>query len=161
MGARGVFGQSRCIGESRPLLHVARPGDGPPSTDAARHTVQRSTPHRGSWSTAPSVGAGETWFEECEGHYEDYVCRGRAKRLLGRAWIFPLRRNLMRAVCLRSRFRSAESQLKSRQVHDTRRISCVGLNRNLPRMFLPLRNADATPSWAALSRWLRMLREFR
>jgi thioredoxin reductase (NADPH) len=45
-------------------------------------------------STAPSVSARETWLEECESHYEDYVCRGRAKRLLGRAWIFPLRRNL-------------------------------------------------------------------
>jgi hypothetical protein len=32
--------------------------------------------------------------EECEGHHEDYVFRGRAKRLLVRAWIFPLRRNL-------------------------------------------------------------------
>ncbi len=57
-------------------------------------THQRSAPYRGSWSTAPSVGACETWFEECEGHYQHYVCRGRAKRLLGRAWIFPLRRNL-------------------------------------------------------------------
>src|ERR1700732_2052872 len=94
MGACGVFGQSRCLGESGPLLYVARPGDGPPSTDAARHTLQRSAPYCGAWSTAPSVGARETWFEECEGHYQDYVCRGRAKRLLGRTWIFPLRRNL-------------------------------------------------------------------
>ena len=38
--------------------------------------------------------ARETWFEECEGHYEDYLFRGGAKRLLGRTWIFPLRRNL-------------------------------------------------------------------
>ena len=45
-------------------------------TDAARHTLQRSAPYHGSWSTAPSVGARETWFEECEGHYQNYVCRG-------------------------------------------------------------------------------------
>ena len=77
-----------------PLLYVARPGDGPASTDAARHTLQLSALYRGSWSTAPPVGARETWFEEWEGDYQDYVCRGRAKRLLGRAWIFPLRRNL-------------------------------------------------------------------
>src|SRR5467141_1522808 len=51
-------------------------------------------PYCGSWSAAPSVGARETRFKECEGHYQDYVCRGRAKRLLGRTWIFPLRRNL-------------------------------------------------------------------
>jgi hypothetical protein len=57
------------------------------------HTLTVS-PSPWSWSPAPSVGARETWFEECEGYYEDYVCRGRAKRLLGRAWIFPLRRNL-------------------------------------------------------------------
>ncbi len=49
---------------------------------------------RGAWSATPSAGARETWFEECEGRYQDYICRGRAKRLLGRAWIFPLRRNL-------------------------------------------------------------------
>src|SRR5580698_5656045 len=94
MGACGVFGQSRCLGESRSLLYVARPGDRPPSTDTACHTLQRSAPYRGSWSATPFVGAHETWFEECKGCYEDYVCRGRAKRLLGRAWIFALRRNL-------------------------------------------------------------------
>src|SRR5450432_2642413 len=38
--------------------------------------------------------ARETWLEECEGHYQNCVCRGGAKRLLGRTWIFPLRRNL-------------------------------------------------------------------
>jgi hypothetical protein len=86
------------------VLYVARPGDRPPSTDAARHTLQRSAPYRGSWSTAPSVGARETWFEECEGHYQDYVCRGRAKRLLGRTWIFPLRRNLTPFKLSRSQF---------------------------------------------------------
>src|SRR5882762_8625321 len=42
------------------------------------------SPYRGSWSTPPPVGARETRFEECEGHYQHYVCRGRAKRLLGR-----------------------------------------------------------------------------
>src|SRR6267154_5700159 len=94
MGACGVVGQSRCLGESCPLFYVARPGDGRPSTDAARHTPQRPATNRGSRSTTPSVGARETWIEECEGHYQDYVCRGRAKRLLGRTWIFPLRRNL-------------------------------------------------------------------
>ena len=81
-------------GNPDPYFMFARSGDGQPSTDAARHTLQRPAPHRGSWCTTPSAGAGETWFEECEGHYQDYVCRGRAKRLLGRAWIFPLRRNL-------------------------------------------------------------------
>lgn len=39
---------------------------------------------------APSAGACETRFEECEGHYQNYVCGRRAKRLLGRTWIFPL-----------------------------------------------------------------------
>jgi hypothetical protein len=57
------------------------------------HT-SRSAPYRGSWSAAPSVGARETWFEECEGRYHDYVSHGRATRLLGRTWIFPLLRNL-------------------------------------------------------------------
>src|SRR6267154_1418953 len=76
------------------LIYVPRPGDSPPSADAARHIFQRSAPYRGSWSTTPFAGARETWLEECEGHYQDYVCRGRAKRLLGRTWIFPLRRNL-------------------------------------------------------------------
>src|SRR5260370_32525992 len=94
MGAGGVVGQSRCLGESCLLLCLTRPGDSPPSTDAARHTLQRSAPYCGSWSTTPSAGARKTWFEECEGHYQDYVCRGRAKRLLGRTWIFPLRRTL-------------------------------------------------------------------
>src|SRR5260370_32716764 len=42
----------------------------------------------------PSAGARETWFEECEGHYQDCLFRGGAKRLLGRTWVFPLRRNL-------------------------------------------------------------------
>jgi len=36
--------------------------------------------------TAAAAGARETWLEECERHYKDYVCRGRAKRLLGRTW---------------------------------------------------------------------------
>src|SRR5229473_3981329 len=94
MCACGIVGQSRCLGKSLPLFYVARPGDSPPSTDVARHTLQRSAPYCGSWSTTPSAGARKTWFEECEGHYQDYVCRGRAKRLLGRTWIFPLRRNL-------------------------------------------------------------------
>jgi DMSO/TMAO reductase YedYZ molybdopterin-dependent catalytic subunit len=38
----------------------------------------------------PSAGAHETWFEECEGCYQDYIRRGRAKRLLGRTGIFQL-----------------------------------------------------------------------
>src|SRR5258707_7108338 len=33
-------------------------------------------------------------LKNVKGHYQDYVCRGRAKRLLGRTWVFPLRRNL-------------------------------------------------------------------
>src|SRR6266404_2900368 len=52
-------------------------------------------PYCGSWSATPSAGAGETWFEECEGHYQDYLFRGGAERLLGRTWVFPLRRNLI------------------------------------------------------------------
>src|SRR5260370_18386372 len=66
----------------------------PPSADTARHTLQRPAPYCGSWSTTPSAGSRETWFEECEGHYQDYLFCGRAKRLLGRTWVFPLRRNL-------------------------------------------------------------------
>jgi DMSO/TMAO reductase YedYZ molybdopterin-dependent catalytic subunit len=34
--------------------------------------------------------------EECEGHYQVHVFCGRAKGLLGRTWIFPLRRNLIK-----------------------------------------------------------------
>src|SRR5882757_9802959 len=94
MGACGIFGQPRCLGESRSLLYIARPGDRPPSTDTARHTLQRSAPNLGTRSPAPSVSARETWVEECEGYYQDYMCRGGANRLLGRTWIFPLRRNL-------------------------------------------------------------------
>src|SRR5216683_300902 len=77
-----------CVSPPKPL------GDGQPSPDPARHTLQRSAPHCGSWSTTPSAGARETWFEECEGHYQDYLFRGGAKRLLGRTWVFPIRRNL-------------------------------------------------------------------
>jgi len=57
-------------------------------------TLQRPAPCCESWSTTPSTGARETWLEEYEGHNQDYVCRGRAKRLLGRRRIVPLRRNL-------------------------------------------------------------------
>jgi hypothetical protein len=45
-----------------------RPGDGPPSTNAAPHAFQRSAPECGPWSAAPSTRARNTWFEECEGH---------------------------------------------------------------------------------------------
>jgi hypothetical protein len=77
-------------GNPDPILYVARPSDGSPSTDAPCHTLQRPASHCGSWSATPSAGAREAWFEECESYYQDYVCRGRAKRLLGRTWIFPL-----------------------------------------------------------------------
>jgi hypothetical protein len=48
----------------------------------------------GGWSTTPPTGSSEAWFEECESHYQDYLFCGRAKRLLGRTWVFALRRNL-------------------------------------------------------------------
>jgi hypothetical protein len=59
------------------------------------HTPQRAGPHGGTWSSTPSLGAGKTWFEECEGHYADYLFRGRAQSLLDSIWIFLLRRNLV------------------------------------------------------------------
>jgi hypothetical protein len=43
-----------------------------------RHTLQWSAPYCGSWSTAPSAGAGETRLEERKGYYQDYLFRGRA-----------------------------------------------------------------------------------
>ena len=49
----------------------------------------RCTPYRGSWSTASSAGGHETWFEEREGHYQDFVCRGGAERLLGSSVDIP------------------------------------------------------------------------
>ena len=48
----------------------------------------------GSKLETTSAGACETWLEECEGHFQDNLFHGRAKRLLGRRWIFSLRRNL-------------------------------------------------------------------
>jgi DMSO/TMAO reductase YedYZ molybdopterin-dependent catalytic subunit len=54
--------------------------------NAARHTFQRSAPYSRTWSPTPSPGACKTWLEEREGHYPDYLFRGRAKRLLGSIW---------------------------------------------------------------------------
>jgi len=77
---------------------------GPPSANTACDTFQRPAAYCRSWSTTPSAGARETWFEECKGHYQDYLFRGRAKRLLGRTWLFALRRNLK---SLHAQFHSA------------------------------------------------------
>jgi len=40
-----------------------------PQTLLATH-FKRPASYCGSWSTTPSAGARETWFEECEGHYK-------------------------------------------------------------------------------------------
>src|ERR1700733_5272158 len=96
MGTGRVVGQSRCFRKSRPLLRLNRPGDCPPSTDTARHTLQRSASDREAWSAPPPAGACETLLEECEGHHQTHICRRRAKGLLGRTWLFPLRRNLIK-----------------------------------------------------------------
>src|ERR1700676_4603528 len=96
MDAGRVVGQSRCFRKSRPLLRLNRSSDGPPSTDATSHTLQRSALECGAWSAAPPAGARETRFEECEGHHQTHICRRRAKGLLGRTWLFPLRRNLIK-----------------------------------------------------------------
>src|ERR1700730_15235402 len=95
MGTGRVVGQSRCFRKSRPLLRLNRPSDGSPSPNTASHAFERSAPHCGTWSAASSLGAGKTRLEECEGHYQAHLCCGRAARLLGRTWLFPLRRNLI------------------------------------------------------------------
>src|SRR5690349_4825060 len=96
MGAGGVVGQSRCLGKSRPVLRLDRPGDGAPSTDATCHTLEWAGPDSGARSPAPPGSAGKTRSEEYEGHHQAHICRGRASGLLGRTWIFPLRRNLFK-----------------------------------------------------------------
>jgi len=67
-----------------------RLGDGPPSADIARHALQRPALHCGSWSTAAAAGARETWLEECESHYKDYVMFAEEPRdYWAERWVFP------------------------------------------------------------------------
>jgi hypothetical protein len=73
---RGGLGSARLrrikeLRKSRPLLYVHRFGDGPPSADTARHTLQRPAPYCGSWSTTPPTGSSEAWFEERKSHYQN------------------------------------------------------------------------------------------
>src|ERR1700674_560097 len=96
MGTGRVVGQSRYFRKSRSLLCLTRSGDGPPSPNATRHPLQRPALECGAWSAAPPAGAGKTRLEECEGHHQTHICRRRAKGLLGRTWLFPLRRNLIK-----------------------------------------------------------------
>jgi NAD(P)-dependent dehydrogenase (short-subunit alcohol dehydrogenase family) len=81
-----VVANSRNISKANPFAVSANlalvDGDiGDPRT--ARHTPQRSALYCGSWSTTSSAGACKTWFEECEGHCQDYLFRGGAKRTTG------------------------------------------------------------------------------
>src|ERR1700679_592696 len=100
MGAGRVVGQSRCFGQSRSILRLNRPGDGPPSPNAARHAFKRSAPYCGAWSAAPPAGARKTRLEECQGHYQADICRATTARLLGRTWLFPVRRNLIKEISM-------------------------------------------------------------
>src|ERR1700731_5443944 len=89
----GRVGSLRSISMPRGILTLTLcPSTWRPPAIRRRCSPHTSTvsPHRRAWSTAPFVGARETWFEECEGDYQDYVRRGRAKRLLGGTWIFAL-----------------------------------------------------------------------
>ena len=97
VGAGRVVSQSRCFRKSRPLLLLDRPGDGPPSPNAARHAFKRSASYGGAQSAALPAGTCKTRPEECEGNYQADLCCAGAARLLGRTWLFPLRRNLTSA----------------------------------------------------------------
>src|SRR6267378_1254448 len=79
---------------SDPTLPACEPNPTSTSADIARHALQRPAPHGGSWSTTAAACACETWLEECEGHYQDCLFRAGAEGLLGRTWVFALRRNL-------------------------------------------------------------------
>src|SRR5579864_1436996 len=95
MGSGGIFCQSRSVGKSRPVFCIARFADSPSSADFARDSFQRTASNRRPRRTAPPACSGEARPEESEGCYEAFICVGRAERLLGRAWILTLRRNLM------------------------------------------------------------------
>src|ERR1700757_5486939 len=98
MGSGGVCRQSRPVGKSRPIFRIARFADSPSSADLARDSFQRTASNRRPRRTTPPACSDKARLEECEGYYEAFVCRGRAKRLLGRTRIFALRRDLNTAL---------------------------------------------------------------
>src|ERR1700739_1140463 len=95
MGPSGIVGQSRSVGEPRSLFCFAGYCDGSSSTDLACDSFQRRTSNRGPRRTASPACSGKAWLEERESYHPDHLYGERAKRLLGRTWILPLRRNLM------------------------------------------------------------------
>src|SRR5580704_7423858 len=96
MGPLRIIGQSRSVGKSRPILRVARPVDSSSSADPARDSPEWKTSHSGARSSATTACTCETRSEEHQGGHADYLHKGRAAGLLGKARVFTLRRNLNR-----------------------------------------------------------------
>ena len=90
MGPNGIIGQSRSLGKSRPILRVARSFDGSSSADPARDSPERKASHSGARSSAATGCTCETRPEEHQGDYADYLYKGRASGLLGKARVFTL-----------------------------------------------------------------------
>jgi len=64
MAPAGIIGQSRPLGESRPVLRVARSVDGASSADPARDSPERKASHSGTRSSAATACTCETRSEE-------------------------------------------------------------------------------------------------
>src|SRR5215467_1852866 len=94
MGPLRIIGQSRSVGKSRPLLRVARSGDGSSSANPARNSPEWKASHRGARGSAAAACTCETGPEEHQGDYADYLHKRRALGLLGKTRVFTLRRNL-------------------------------------------------------------------
>src|SRR5579863_6000896 len=94
MGPNRIIGQSRSLGKSRPILRIARSLDGSSSADPARDSPQRKASHSGTRSSAATACTCETRSEEHQSDNADHLYKGRTSGLLGKAWVFPLRRNL-------------------------------------------------------------------
>jgi hypothetical protein len=84
MGPIRIIGESRSLGKSRPLLRVARSGDGSSSANPARDSPEREGSHGRARSSVAAGCTCETGPEKHQGDYTDYLIRRMNRPTTGR-----------------------------------------------------------------------------